>query len=285
MDLSPYAESYKRQLDALASGYFSQLHREALKRIANAVETSPNPAAGSANDTGVFPSSSTSIAGARPATSTPPPTSNSSTLPNHTLTTLSDLTSRPRAQAMHVQAAAAAAVAANVMAATEMASVAGSALESMGVDVPKLVPERTGVGLKSLEVRPETLAVSPSSALPAPPASLPATSSVPSQPLEVTALLTNANATQACTPEKRDYLLSYAHTLYSKDPASTELLPLLHTLENIHEDHLPTLLLISCVYYTRGELESSYYYNKKLLSKDPNYVSRVSLVQDCESEC
>ncbi|GAA5831870.1 hypothetical protein JCM11251_003916 [Rhodosporidiobolus azoricus] len=77
-------------------------------------------------------------------------------------------------------------------------------------------------------------------------------------------------------PHKRDYLLSYAHAMYAKDPHSDDLLPLLHTLESMHPDHLPTLLLISCVYYTRGELESSLYYNKRLLGFDPTYVEAMS---------
>ncbi|KPV78662.1 glycosyltransferase family 41 protein [Rhodotorula graminis WP1] len=78
------------------------------------------------------------------------------------------------------------------------------------------------------------------------------------------------------TPEKRDYLLSFAHQTYSTEPQSPNLLPLLHTLEAVHPDHLPTLLLISCVYYTRGELESSLYYNKRLLEFDPSYVEAMS---------
>lgn len=78
------------------------------------------------------------------------------------------------------------------------------------------------------------------------------------------------------TSEKRDYLLAFAHQTYSTDPQSANLLPLLHTLEAVHPDHLPTLLLISCVYYTRGELESSLYYNKRLLGFDPSYVEAMS---------
>lgn len=84
---------------------------------------------------------------------------------------------------------------------------------------------------------------------------------------------TAAEYAALATPEKRDYLLSYAHQLYSSEPQSPQLLPLLHTLEALHPDHLPTLLLISCVYYSRGELESSLYYNKRLLQIDPSYVS------------
>ncbi|GAA5882402.1 hypothetical protein JCM3774_004299 [Rhodotorula dairenensis] len=87
---------------------------------------------------------------------------------------------------------------------------------------------------------------------------------------------TAAEYAALATPEKRDYLLSYAHQLYSTEPQSPQLLPLLHTLEALHPDHLPTLLLISCVYYSRGELESSLYYNKRLLQIDPTYVEAMS---------
>ncbi|GAA5980516.1 hypothetical protein JCM10908_001676 [Rhodotorula pacifica] len=87
---------------------------------------------------------------------------------------------------------------------------------------------------------------------------------------------TAAEYAALATPEKRDYLLTYAHQLYSTEPHSPHLLPLLHTLEALHPDHLPTLLLISCVYYSRGELESSLYYNKRLLQNDPSYVEAMS---------
>lgn len=88
---------------------------------------------------------------------------------------------------------------------------------------------------------------------------------------------TAAEYAALATPEKRDYLLTYAHQLYSTDPRHVQLLPLLHTIEALHPDHLPTLLLISCVYYSRGELDSSLYYNKRLLHIDPSYVRCRSL--------
>ncbi|GJN91794.1 hypothetical protein Rhopal_004817-T1 [Rhodotorula paludigena] len=105
--------------------------------------------------------------------------------------------------------------------------------------------------------------------------------SQPVQPPSILSALTGGGGgtpdlAALATPEKRDYLLAYAHQLYSSDPQSHELLPLLHTLESMHGDHLPTLLLISCVYYTRGELESSLYYNKRLLTFDPSYVEAMS---------
>ncbi|ORY72723.1 hypothetical protein BCR35DRAFT_307496 [Leucosporidium creatinivorum] len=272
MDLSSYAESYKRQLDALASGYFAQLHREALKRIAYASETPPPSS--TADD--ALPTTTSSLPTSRTSSPANPPLE-SSTLPSHTLPSLSSKTGRPK---------------------PKPCTVAGSALQDMGVQLEALLPERTGGGLKSLEVRAESIAVTTPSSGSAPPPPPPTTnaaaappaptttttattttSTSPTQPAaEVAAFLTSASSSssQSCTPEKRDYLLSYAHALYTKDASSSDLLPLLHTLEQMHEEHLPTLLLMSCVYYTRGELESSFYYNKKLLSKDPNYVEAMS---------
>lgn len=252
MDLSAYAAQYRKELDALASGYFAQLHREALNRLMSAAETPSHtpPISATPSSTGIFPSSQ-------------PPSSTFSL----------QIAGTAQGRAMHVQAAAAAAVAANVMAANEIASLAGERIASMGFDVLPFLPERSSGGLASLDVTPDALAV------PAPRPTQQKTSSKdgagvqPSE--EVSALIAKANATRTCTPEKRDFLLAYAHQVYARDPRSNELLGLLHTLETIHPEHLPTLLLMSCVYYTRGELDSSYFYNSRLLSYDPNYVRRL----------
>ncbi|GAA6035349.1 hypothetical protein JCM8097_008826 [Rhodosporidiobolus ruineniae] len=115
----------------------------------------------------------------------------------------------------------------------------------------------------------------PPSAVPAPPPA--STTHAAAAAFSPAAALTNPSVlASVAAPQKRDFLLSYAHQLYAKDPGSDELLPLLHTIESMHPDHLPTLLLISCVYYTRGELESSLYYNKRLLEFDPSYVEAMS---------
>ncbi|UZJ53542.1 hypothetical protein CBS101457_002862 [Exobasidium rhododendri] len=103
----------------------------------------------------------------------------------------------------------------------------------------------------------------------------------------------------------RDHLLQYAHSLYSTGrtvkpvPQSEEkgraanatatnttaknatelhptLLPLLHTIYNRHQDHLPTLLLLSCAYYSSGDLPASLWYNNLILRIDPNYVESMS---------
>lgn len=98
MDLTPYADQYRIQLDALASGYFVQLHREALNRLMSAAET-PTPTPFFARQDGIFPSSQ-------------PP----STQFNQQLVGTTQL------KAMYVQAAAAAAIASNALAATEILS-------------------------------------------------------------------------------------------------------------------------------------------------------------------
>ncbi|BGO93075.1 hypothetical protein NBRC10512_003260 [Rhodotorula toruloides] len=368
-DLSAYAEVYKKQLDALASGYFAQLHRDALKRLTEEKVGSQGVGSrrGSETDQAVeAPLPSTSGGGPDSSLSSVPVLSSSQA---PTLTSLTSLTSsRSQAEAMHVRASAAAAVAAQVMAATSLARQAGEKLADLGVDPRKVVEEveelvgsregrRGSAGMEELgkileragsrrgsrqeerdekgkgkeevvvvparraseagrsdamsieevgqqpaaaatsgdavastsssaqvaDARPASAAdlaslptaqrpsrTSPSSsrsasvAQAAPPAPV---FVAPQQPADLAAL---------ASPAKRDYLLAYAHQLYSTNPASEELLPLLHTLENVHPDHLPTLLLISCVYYTRGELESSLYYNKRLLEHDPSYVEAMS---------
>ncbi|GAA5896872.1 uncharacterized protein JCM6883_007033 [Sporobolomyces salmoneus] len=362
LDFGEYAETYKKQLDALASGYFAQLHRDALKRLVEKVEEEVQH--------GSDPSSSSSIAALDSSTSS----RSGSHAPS--LTTLTSLThSRPQAEALHIQASAAAAVAANVMAAKEIARHAEQKLVGMGMD-PQQIVQQAGVGvglstngnemiggqegsvgsvgMRSLEISPESIRA-PSSSFATPPAGIPGPTQLqppplppatttqnqlrspdlrdrmvvedvglvsaaePGQPLQPglsssaprlppttppksgTATTTQdpspsslpashppAPSTSSdslsdpsllasvALPSKRDLMLSYAHTLYAKDSTSKELLPLLHTIESIHPDHLPTLLLISCVYYTRGELESSLYYNKRLLAYDPNYVEAMS---------
>ncbi|KAH9469778.1 hypothetical protein Pst134EA_007055 [Puccinia striiformis f. sp. tritici] len=81
-----------------------------------------------------------------------------------------------------------------------------------------------------------------------------------------------------CTERARDYLLSYAHAVYSKKPNDPCLLPLLHTLIKLHPKHLPTLLLLSCVYYSQGDYDSSLFHNDQILILDPEYVEAMSNV-------
>ncbi|KAK4054753.1 hypothetical protein OIV83_000677 [Microbotryomycetes sp. JL201] len=325
VDLSAYARTYREQLNALACGYFAQLHREAIKRLAVNADlgaTSPKLDQGVGLTGQSYPGSSappsrrgSADGTARSRTSTPslPTTAPTLGLPTPTMESLTDVAGREQAEAMHVQAAAAAAVAANAMAAKELATKASTTLQMMGVDMPQLVPklalEQPKGGLPSLELPPQAIAIAqnpaatesnlsgawthnnnagsseqPQSAGAARAQLVAHQQQQPIQPqaqtlsppIEVKVFLTHPETTTLHTPEKRDYMLSYAHTVYSRNPRSPELLPLLHTLEQVHPDHLPTLLLMSCVYYTRGELESSLYYNKRLLSKDPNYVEAMS---------
>lgn len=78
------------------------------------------------------------------------------------------------------------------------------------------------------------------------------------------------------TEEWRENLLQYAHTLYSTAPRSPALLTLLHTLHDAYSTHLPTLLLLACVYYTHQDYQSSLRYNQLILKYDPNYVEAMS---------
>lgn len=76
--------------------------------------------------------------------------------------------------------------------------------------------------------------------------------------------------------EWRDHLLAYAHQLYSTSPYDQNLLPLLHTLHDLHPCHLPSLLLLACVYYTHHNYKASLHYNQQILTIDENYVEAMS---------
>lgn len=249
MNLTPFAIIYRSHLDALASGYFSQLHREALNRLMTAVESPSSVAMGTASSTGIFPTSQAPSQGFNAA-----------------------MHGTVHAKALNIQSAAAAALAANNLAANELAGVASIDLLRMGVDPTTLVPRRLVGGLQSLEVSTESLAQ---------PSSLPAPVVVPhvsTLPVEIVTMMMDIRLTPSeCTPAKCDYLLAYAHTLYAREPKNADLLPFLLTLHTIHPDHLPTLLLMSCVYYSRGQLQESYMYNQKLLEYDPTYVRSASV--------
>ncbi|KAG0368003.1 hypothetical protein BGZ54_002859 [Gamsiella multidivaricata] len=80
--------------------------------------------------------------------------------------------------------------------------------------------------------------------------------------------------------EWRDHLLSYAHMLYASEAANptpaSPLIAILETIHNLHKAHLPTLLLLACVYYTQRNYKMSLHYNHLILTKDPNYVEAMS---------
>jgi predicted O-linked N-acetylglucosamine transferase (SPINDLY family) len=135
-------------------------------------------------------------------------------------------------------------------------------------------------------------------------------------PLQLISHATSTSGMAVDSPQIRDQLLRLAHQLYAtggkqvqhtadeghhenktqskvddkasiqrKIPPSAQsarielhptLLPLLHTLHRLHPDHLPTLLLLSCAYYSTGDLAASLRYNKMILSIDPAYVESMS---------
>ncbi|KAK0553606.1 hypothetical protein OC846_002447 [Tilletia horrida] len=122
-------------------------------------------------------------------------------------------------------------------------------------------------------------------------------------PIQLISAASNAAGVDIRSPALRDQLLQYAHSLYSNGTAAQQqqqsqpdsqskvaapvsgttasslhpsLLPLLHTLHDLHPQHLPTLLLMSCVYYSIGNLAGSLWYNKMILSIDPGYVEAMS---------
>lgn len=92
----------------------------------------------------------------------------------------------------------------------------------------------------------------------------------------------------------RDSLLVYAHQIFrsSSIPGAlvhpsrrtldvtspehaynTQLLPLLNRLRILHPRHLPTLLLLGCVYYAVGNFKESLSINEEILQIDEYYVS------------
>ncbi|KAI8089349.1 glycosyl transferase family 41-domain-containing protein [Halteromyces radiatus] len=78
------------------------------------------------------------------------------------------------------------------------------------------------------------------------------------------------------TTELRENLLQYAHTLYSTTPTNPLLLSLLHSIHDAYPAHLPTLLLLACVYYSHQDYASSLRYNQLILKYDPHYVEAMS---------
>src|SRR5690554_1811467 len=77
-----------------------------------------------------------------------------------------------------------------------------------------------------------------------------------------------------------DHLLAYAHLLYASEATNpspgSPLISLLQTISNFHKSHLPTLLLLACVFYTQRNYKMSLHYNQLILNKDPNYVEAMS---------
>ncbi|ORE08880.1 TPR-like protein, partial [Rhizopus microsporus var. microsporus] len=76
--------------------------------------------------------------------------------------------------------------------------------------------------------------------------------------------------------ELRESLLQFAHNLYSTAPQNPYLLPLLHSLHDAFPNHLPTILLLACVYYSYQDYASSLRFNQLILKHDANYVEAMS---------
>ena len=120
-------------------------------------------------------------------------------------------------------------------------------------------------------------------------------------PMQLIAAASGAAGLDVRSSQVRDQLLQFAHNLYSTGSTVTPaipveqgadgqkngssagttrlhptLLPLLHTLHGLHPKHLPTLLLLSCAYYTAGDLPGSLWYNNLILRLDPQYVEAMS---------
>lgn len=103
-----------------------------------------------------------------------------------------------------------------------------------------------------------------------------AVSSSAQQPIIPSQLLQPPHATSTSADEWRESLLQYAHNLYSTSPQNPYLLPLLHALHDAYPTHLPTLLLLACVYYSYQDYPSSLKYNHLILKYDANYVEAMS---------
>ncbi|EIN13738.1 hypothetical protein PUNSTDRAFT_140213 [Punctularia strigosozonata HHB-11173 SS5] len=96
----------------------------------------------------------------------------------------------------------------------------------------------------------------------------------------------------------RDAMLTYAYRLYEtpehpppglshfpmfnpspasspKDVYQAQLIPLLANLRSLHPNHLPTLLLLGCVYHAVGEYQSCLDINQQILDIDPNFVEAM----------
>ncbi|KAI9598712.1 glycosyl transferase family 41-domain-containing protein [Syncephalis fuscata] len=74
----------------------------------------------------------------------------------------------------------------------------------------------------------------------------------------------------------RDRLLAQAHSMYATKPRDNSLLPLLSLIHTHHPDHLPTMLLMACVYFAHQHYQMSLHYNVEILKRDSQYVEAMS---------
>ncbi|KAI9471746.1 UDP-N-acetylglucosaminyltransferase [Coemansia mojavensis] len=81
---------------------------------------------------------------------------------------------------------------------------------------------------------------------------------------------------QAASEPMRDRILQTAHQMYSSNARNPVLIEMLLTLHDLHPQHLPTLLLLACAYFSSSQPAKSLEYNKLILKIDPNYVEAMS---------
>ncbi|KAJ1730831.1 hypothetical protein LPJ61_002818 [Coemansia biformis] len=80
----------------------------------------------------------------------------------------------------------------------------------------------------------------------------------------------------AASEAMRDHILQSAHQLYSANARNPILIDMLQCLHQLHQRHLPTLLLLACAYFSCSQPEKSLEYNELILQIDPNYVEAMS---------
>ncbi|RKP23618.1 glycosyl transferase family 41-domain-containing protein, partial [Syncephalis pseudoplumigaleata] len=64
--------------------------------------------------------------------------------------------------------------------------------------------------------------------------------------------------------------------MYASKPRDSGLLPLLNLIHTHHPDHLPTMLLMACVYFAHQHYQMSLHYNVEILKRDNQYVEAMS---------
>ncbi|KAI9230376.1 MAG: TPR-like protein [Piptocephalis tieghemiana] len=74
----------------------------------------------------------------------------------------------------------------------------------------------------------------------------------------------------------RDQILAYAHKLYSTNPTDATLPGILQSLHSRDPDHIPTLLLLGCVYHAQAAPALALQCNREILLRDPQYVEAMS---------
>lgn len=184
--------------------------------------------------------------------------------------------------------------------AADSVSALGQSVDSMGSDAAQLgiaAPTHTKIpgaqhNAATLQ-RAQTLGMSPQAVSvvmdhAAPPQTPPigADGHDPIHLVSVASIETSADAKSEVVLDK---LLRLAHQLYQTGGRSEKdangsakhrlhptLLALLHTLHRMHPTHLPTLLLLSCAYYSDGDYAASLFWNDRILSIDPGYVEAMS---------